>query len=400
MARPTTPLSDTQIRAAKPQEKTYKLFDGGGLFLEIKPNGSKLWRLKYRFRGREKLISLKGYPQISLSQARQQRDTYRQLIASNIDPSEQRQETIRSSTIFSVITDEFFEHMKSKWTESYYEKMKQRIHKNALPIFGHIPINEVHPHHHILKAVRRMEDRGAIDAAGRLLQLTGQIFKYAVSVGKCDRNPAADIDPRIALKPHKVTNKPFVQTAEEIKELLYKIDNYGGDPVTVHALKILPYFPVRPGELTRMRWEEIDWKKKLWKAPAHIMKMRKEFFFPVSKQALEILKAIYPLTGHLELIFHSTSSKKHILSENTLDNALKRMGYKNRQSPHGFRAMFSTLCNDHYNEHKIPSYVIDSALAHGKRDQIEAAYNRSIYLEERRVIMQWWGDFLDKTKHD
>lgn len=406
MPRRTTPLTDTQIKKAKPKEKAYKLFDGGGLFLWVSTSGSKIWRLKYKspVRGKETIIVCGSYPEISLKQAREWREKMRSLIKQGIDPvikqneekERKEKENQQKAETFSVVAEEFFQH-KTNISENHRKRQRRRLELDILPYVGSKPIVEIE-RKEIIECIKRIEARGAIETAHRVFSLCNEIFGYAAANEKIPFNILRDIDKSNVFKTPKEKNYPTITNPLEIKYLLQAIDDYRGDPITRYALKFAPYVAMRPGNIRLAEWEEFDLDKKQWIIPAEKMKMKEKHIVPLSKQVLAIIEELRPLTGDSPYLFHSPIYKKRPMSDNTLNTALKRLGYKGRMVAHGFRAMFSTIAHEHISEHGFHSDVIERQLAHGERNAVKAAYNHAEYLNERRELMQWWADWLDGVR--
>lgn len=388
-------LTDTAIRRAKPGEKPMKLFDGKGLFLLVNKTGSKLWRLKYRFEGKEKLLALGAYPEVRLAEARSQRDEARALLAEGIDPGEARKAEKQTreraaANSFEAIAREWHGKQEAAWTKGHAATVLRRLETNLFPDLGRKAIDAVEAPE-LLATVRKIEARGAHDLAHRVLTVSGQIFRYGIATGRCRRDPAADL--RGALTPHKPQHQPAIRP-EDLPELLHGIETYDGDALTKLALQLMAATFVRTSELIGARWEEIDGENALWSIPAERMKMKTEHLVPLSRQALALLAQIKPLEGRSAFVFPGRNRDKPI-SNNTMLYALYRMGYKGRMTGHGFRAIASTIMNE---SGRFRSDVVERQLAHTERNQIRAAYNRAEYLDERRDLMQWWGDYLEHAQ--
>lgn len=390
-------LTDTAIKKAKPTEKARKLYDGKGLFLLISPKGSKGWRFKYRFRGKEKLLSMGTYPEITLKQARERRDEARKLVAGNVDPSEIRKanktaRSIAEANSFESVAREWFVKNSKNWSKSHFERSQRALEKDLYPWLGNRPISEITPQE-LLHTIRRIEHRGAIETAHRALQRAGQIFRYAVATGRTERDVAHDL--KGALPPVKPTHLPSITDPKAIGGLLRAIDGYEGSFVTKSAMKLAPLVFVRPGELRHAEWTEIDLKAAEWRIPGHKMKMGSTHIVPLSQQALDILAEIHPLTGHGKYVFPSVRTNKRPMSENTVNAGLRRLGYeKGEMTGHGFRSMASTRLNEMgWNRD-----AIERQLAHAERDGVRAAYNYAEHLPERENMMQAWADYLDSIK--
>ena len=392
-------LTDTAIRSAKPQNKAVKLFDGGGLYLEIAPSGGKWWRLKYRIAGKEKRLSLGVYPAVGLKDARERREEAKKLIAQGVDPSEQRKATkaaIQAETAdaFESIALEWFANKKSAWTEDHAMRVLARLNKDIFPVVGARPISTITPPI-LLAALRKIEQRGTLETAHKALQSCGQIFRYAIATGRAERDTAADL--RGALVPVKRNRFASIIDPTEIGSLLRDLDAYEGQPIVRAALRLAPYVFVRPGELRRAEWSEFNLEAAEWRIPARRMKMRELHIVPLSRQVLDILTELRPYSMGSTYLFPSVRAKTAPISDVTLLAALRRMGYdKDQMTVHGFRHMASTMLNEQgYNRDWI-----ERQLAHGERNSIRATYNYAEYLPERRKMMQNWADFLDGLREN
>jgi integrase len=391
------PLTDTTIRNAKPREKKYKIYDTGGLFMIIAPAGGKWWRLKYRFEGKEKQLSLGVYPEVSLAKARERRDKARVQVADGIDPSQARkaQKAARTNkeNTFESVAREWFEKFKPGWAPGHAIKIKGRLENDVYPYIGQRPILEITPPE-LLMVLRRIESRGAIDSAHRTRTTCSQIFRYAVATGRTERDPAADL--RGAIPPAQSKHLPAITEPDKVAGLLRAIDGYEGSFVTKCALRIAPLLFVRPGELRHMEWAEIDLDAAEWNIPAEKMKLRLPHLVPLSSQAVEILKEIQSLTGTGRYVFPSTRTSQRPMSNNTVLAALRRMGFeKSEMTGHGFRAMARTMLDEILN---VRPDFIEHQLAHAVRDPNGRAYNRTAFLPERKDMMQTWADYLDGLK--
>ena len=389
------PLTDIAIRTAKLKDKPYKLSDAGGLYLLIQPNGSKYWRLKYRFAGKEKLLSIGVYPVINLSEAREKSLDAKKLLANNIDPSQTKKkdklnQLINTEHSFETIAHDWHNNQKQRWSVGHATSIYKRLQADILPLLGSKQINEIKAPE-LLTVLRLIEARGAIDIAHRALQTCGQIFRYAIATGKAERDISGDL--RGALKTRKKENYSHLK-ANELPEFLDKLQKYDGDLQTKLAFKLLMLTFTRTGEIRGARWEEIDFERKEWRIPAHRMKMGELHIVPLSAQAIEVLKVLQPINGHKEHLFPNRNKPMTFISENTLLYAIYRMGYHSRTTVHGFRATASTILN----EHGFKPDVIERQLAHSERNKVRASYNHAQYLPERREMMQWWGDYLDNVK--
>jgi integrase len=385
------PLTAAAIQAAKPREKAYKLFDQGGLFLLVHPNGGRYWRLKYRMHGREKLLALGTFPDVSLAKARTRRDDARKLIADNTDPAvvKQTEKTANAET-FKAVALEWL--AKQNLAAATIEKAKWTFDDLLFPELGDRPIRHITAPE-LLAALRKLEARGKIETAHRTKQRASQIFRYAIATGRADHDPAADL--RGALTPLEVEHRAAITDPKRVGELLRAIDEYAGQPSTHYALKLAPYVFLRPGELRAAEWSEIDLNNAEWRIPPERMKMGDAHIVPLAKQAVAILREIQPLTGSGRLVFPSLRTNTRPISEGTLNAALRRVGFsKEEMTGHGFRTMASTLLN----EQGWHPDLIELQLAHAERNKVRAAYNRAQRLDERRKMMQAYADYLDGLK--
>jgi len=388
-------LTVVEVKSAKPKEKAYKLADERGLYLLINPNGSKLWKLKYRFAGIEKKLSLGAFPTVSLSDARNQRDEARKQLTNNIDPGVLKNSIKRSSKLaaensFEAIAREWHAKFTPKWTKEHGERILIRLEQNVFPWIGRRPIMEVTTPE-LLSALRRVESRGAIETAHRILQICGQVFRYGIATGRAERDLSADL--RGALAPVRKKHHASITDPTEVGKLLRVINDYEGFFVTKCALQLAPLFFVRPGELRRAEWSEFDLEKAEWRIPAEKMKMREMHIVPLCTQAIAILQELKAFTGEGIYVFPGVRNKKRPMSENTVLGALRRLGYTtDEMTGHGFRSMASTLLNEQgWNRD-----AIERQLAHAERNNIRAAYNYAEYLPERRKMMQHWANYLEE----
>jgi integrase len=397
---PTMPLSDVAIRKAKPADKPQRLFDGGGLYMEVSPAGGKLWRLKYRHAGKEKRLALGSYPEVPLALARERRDDARKLLAQGVDPGAHRKaERLageeRAANNFEMVAREWFGKFSQRWAESHSTKIMGRLENDLFPWIGPRPVAEIEAPE-LLRCLRRIESRGALETAHRVLQNAGQVFRYAVATGRADRDPTGAL--RGALTPWKPEHYPAPTDPKAVAELLRAIEGYTGALPARTMLRLAPMLFVRPGELRQMEWSEIDFAKAEWNIPAAKMKMREPHLVPLSRQAIALLSELQPLTGHRAYVFPGGHDPKKPMSENALNSALRRMGYdKTTMTGHGFRAIARTLLDE---ELKFRPDYIEHQLAHAVRDPNGRAYNRTAHLPERRKMMQAWADYLDRIRTD
>lgn len=388
-------LTDLAIKQAKPQDKIYYLKDGGSLFLEVTPAGGKNWRFRYRFNGKAGVLSPGKYPAVSLAEARERAAEARRLLAEGINPGEAKKEAklaaqVASASAFEVIAIEWHEKQLPRWTTGHAARIMDSLVKDVFPYLGRINVAELTAPK-ILACVQKVEKRGAVETAGRVLQRINAVLRYAIQTGRTDRNPANDVVG--ALTAQKVQHMPALPRAElpEFYRRLAAANLYQPTRVAMHLL-VLTF--VRPGELRAARWEEFDIERAEWRIPAERMKMRQPHIVPLSRQALALLATLQPLTGRGALLFPAMTDHAKPMSENTLSYAMGRMGYQGVATPHGFRALASTTLN----EEGFDPDVIERQLAHAERNKVRAAYHRAEYLDERRKMMQWWADFLDSQQ--
>ena len=397
------PLTDVAVRNIKPGPKTVRLRDERGLYLEVSPKGGKWWRLRYTYQGKENMLSLGVYPDVSLKDARERRDEARKLIANGIDPSQARKEekaeaeaqALELATTFEAVAREWHSKQVMTWSESTGIKVLACMEQYLFPSFGSTPITALRAPD-ILPTLRAVEAKGINYTAKKLRQYCESIFAFAVATGQAERNVGADL--RGALAPCKVKNRPAITDPKGVAQLLRAIDGYAGSPVTLAALKLAPLAFVRPGELRQMEWAEIDLDAEngpQWSIPAEKMKMRVPHIVPLAKQAVAVLEEIHPLTGSGRYVFPCNRTKGRCMSNMTINAALRRLGYEQGEMcAHGFRAMASTMLN----ELGWAQDAIERQLAHAERNKVRATYNRALLLPERRKMMQAWADYLDKLK--
>jgi integrase len=384
------PLTDIAIKTAKPAAKPMKLFDAGGLFLIVTPAGSKWWRFKYRYQGRAKTLSLGTYPLVSLKDAREKRDELRRQLTQGVDPGVVRKAgKVAQANTFELLTEEWRGKFGRAWTPKHSERIAARLRANVFPWLGSKPIRDITAPE-LLAVARRIEARGALEVAYRVLGYCGQIFRYAVATGRAERDPSGDL--RGALPPVNSKHYASITDTKAIGALLRAIDGYQGHFVTRCALRLAPLVFVRPGELRAAEWQEFDLDNAEWRIPGSRMKMRTTHIVLLSRQAVAILRELYPLTGRGKYVFPSLRTGERPMSENTVNAALRRLGYdKSEMTGHGFRSMASTLLNEQGWHHD----AIERQLAHIERNAVRGAYNYAEHLPERRRMVQAWADFLD-----
>ncbi|WP_252109098.1 MULTISPECIES: integrase arm-type DNA-binding domain-containing protein [unclassified Halomonas] len=386
------PISDTKARKASPAEKPYRIPDADGLYLDVRPSGKKYWRVRYFLHGKENLYTPGQYPQVTLKEARKQRDDVKHNAAQGIDPKAlqraEREKAKRSAVdTFDVIAREWWEKQSPRWSEYYARQVMKGIEREMAPAFGSRNIREVTPAD-VLMLVQKIEARGAPTVAMLVRQWIGQIYRYAASTLRADHDPAAPIEGAIQ-RPQVQHSKSL--KSEELAELASSIDSKAGWRINCLAMQVLMRTMLRTGELRQGRWEEVDFMRAEWRIPAARMKMRRPHVVPLSTQTVAYLQELHGYTGHLPLMFPSYRHPGMPISGTTINKALERMGWQGRFSGHGFRSTASTLLN----EHGWRGDLIEKQLAHVPGDKVRAAYNHADYLKERREMLQWYSDYID-----
>ena len=388
------PLSDTAARQAKFTGKQQKLSDEKGLFLLITSSG-KYWRLKFRFAGKEKVLALGVYPEVSLKEARAKREEARRQLADGIDPSLARKQSkvanrLASENSFEVIAREWHQSQLARWSPGHAKRVIESLEVDAFPDLGLVPVAELTAPI-MLDALRKIEARGATETAGRVLQRISSVMRYAIQTGRVSYNPAQDL--KGALRATKQEHRPALPRAD-LPEFYRRLAAEPLNPATRLAIHLLMLTMTRPGEVRFARWDEFDLARAEWRIPAERMKMRVPHIVPLSRQALAVLEELRQISGHCELLFPSERKLTNPISENTLSYAMGRMGYKGIATPHGFRALASTILN----EEGFDPDVIERQLAHAERNKVRAAYHRAEYLDDRRKLLQWLADFYESKQ--
>jgi len=388
-------LTDTQIKNTKPRSKQYKLTDGQGMYLLVKTNGSKLWRLEYSFNNKRNTHAIGSYPSITLKEARKRLVEAKELLAHDIDPNNHRKEKkeVDENGSFEAVAMVWLEEKSCDWAAITKNRTYRRLEKDIFPWIGSLPITDIKPSD-IRQILDRIQDRGALDIAKRVLQTCGQVFKHAIVNGKAEHDPTIALQGKIPSK--RVKHHASITEPKKIGELLRAIDGLDSKFTTKFALQLAPLVFVRPGELRHAEWSEFDYAAKEWHIPAEKMKMPSPHIVPLSDQTLTLLSEIYELTGNGKYVFPSIRDPSRPMSENTVNAALRRLGYTTEEmTGHGFRTMAST----NLNEMGWKPDVIEKQLAHEERNKIRGAYNRAEYLHERHTMMQEWANYLDKLKY-
>lgn len=387
----TGKLSAVQVKQAKPKGKTYKLSDGHGLNLEIRPNGSKYWRLSYRYQNKQKTLALGVFPIVTLADARDHTLDAKRLLHKGIDPGihKKQRKSVTGYNTFEPISVEWHKKESGRWSKGHADKVWQTIKAGALPYLGNMPIKDIRTSD-VLHVVRKIEERGALDVASRVKQRISAIFRYAIQTGYAEFNPVDAL--KDVIKTRKVQHRQSLKH-DQLPAFLNALDKYSGNVTTRYALQFIVHTFVRPGELRSAEWKDVNLDKAIWRIPAEKMKMDEEHIVPLSSQAITVLEAVKEISGNYDLIFPGSHDYRKIMSENTLTYAIrKRLGFD--ATAHGFRTTASTILNE--SGYRVD--VIERQLAHGERNKVRAAYNRSQYLAERTEMMQWYGDYLEGLK--
>lgn len=387
-------LTDIAIKSSKPRESAFKLSDGRGLQLHVTPQGSRLWRWAYRHEGKQKLMALGVYPDVSLAQARDKAELARKLLATGVDPMAARKSDkiarrLAVEDTFAAVAKKWWESWKAARSDSHTVYVWRRLEADVFPAIGKRPVAEIEAPE-LVAMMKAIEKRGALDIAKRALQTCSQIFRYAIAHGLAKRNPAVEIRPSDVLASRKKENYARLDS-KELPELLRKIAVYNGSTVTRVAIKLMAMTFVRTSELIGARWEEFDLDGGRWDIPASRMKMKTPHVVPLSTQVVTLLRSLYTLTGHSPLLFPGERDHQKSMSNNTILGALDRMGYAGRMTGHGFRGIASTLLH----EQGWPHAHIELQLAHQERNQVSASYNHAMYLQPRAEMMQAWSNYLD-----
>lgn len=389
-------LTDVAVRNAKPGDKPIKLADGRGLYLEVSPSGGKWWRLKYRFEGKEKRLSLGVYPDVGLKEARDRRDAARKLLADGVDPSANRKaqkiaKADQASNSFEVVAREWFAKYSTSWVGYHGDRILRRLERDIFPWIGERPVAAVTAQE-LLTVIRRIEARGAVETAHRALSNCGQVLRYAVATGRAERDPSGDL--KGAIPPAQGGHMAATTEPVRLGEILRAMEGYEGTLIVKCALRLAPLVFVRPGELRKAKWEDVDLEGGEWRF--FVIKTKTHHIVPLCAQALEIFRELKPLTGKGTYVFPSARTSTRPMSENAVLAAMRRMGIgKEEMSGHGFRAVARTILDEVLGFR--PDFI-EHQLAHAVRDPNGRAYNRTAHLVERRKMMQAWGDYLDRLK--
>ncbi|EKN5154061.1 TPA: tyrosine-type recombinase/integrase [Yersinia enterocolitica] len=388
-------LNARQVETAKPKEKSYKLTDGGGLYLEISVSGAKYWRMKYRYGGKEKRIAFGVYPHISLADARQKREAAKKLLASGTDPGETKKaeklaQKMAMENSFESMAREWHKNKADRWSLRYREEIIDTFEKDIFPFIGRRPIADIKPME-LLETLKRMEKRGALEKMRKVRQRCGEVFRYAIITGRAEYNPAPDLAG--ALQTHKKQHLPFL-TAQELPYFLRDLAGYTGSIITKTATRIIMLTGVRTQELRFARWQDLDLDKGLWHIPPEHMKMKRPHVVPLSIQVITAFKQLHPLTHHYPLVFIGRNDHRKPISKESINQVIELLGYKGRLTGHGFRHTMSTILHEQgYN-----SAWIETQLAHVDKNSIRGTYNHAQYLDGRQEMLQWYSDYMDSLE--
>lgn len=390
-------LTARQVDTAKPKEKPYKLSDGGGLYLEVAPNGSRYWRMKYRINGKEKRLSFGVYPIVSLAVARDEREKAKRILATGGDPGEVKKagklaQKLSIENTFEAIAREWHKSKADRWSLRYRDEIIDTFEKDIFPFIGKRPIAEIKPME-LLETLKRMEKRGALEKMRKVRQRCGEVFRYAIITGRAEYNPAPDL--ASALTPPKKQHFPFL-TAQELPYFLNDLAGYTGSVITKTATRIIMLTGVRTQELRFARWQDIDLDKGMWNIPPEVMKMKRPHVVPLSTQVVDLFDSLRPITGAYPLVFIGRNDHRKPISKESVNQVIELLGYKGRLTGHGFRHTMSTILHEQgYN-----SAWIETQLAHVDKNSIRGTYNHAKYLDGRREMLQWYADYMDNLESD
>lgn len=392
-------LSDTQIRNAKPKEKQYKLADEKALYLLVTPAGSKYWRMKYTFGGKENTLAIGVYPDVGLKDARKARDNARSILAGGMDPNREKKAAKAAlvaavANSFKAVSLEWLERQQPKWTEDHYRRMYARLEKNVWPKLGTVPVSTIKPSH-VLEVLRVIEKRGSHYMAGRVKETIGNVMCYAVATDRAEYDPTTSL--KGALTAHVEKHMASETDPVRVGQILRSFDAFHGTHAVRVALHLAPYVFARPGELRKMRWTQLNFEEGLWELDRGSMKMRQEHVVPLSRQAKNLIEEMRPYSSHLEYVFPGARDPKRAMSDAAINAALRRLGIDTQEelTGHGFRAMARTMLRERL---KVEAEIIECQLSHAKSGTLGAAYDRTIHLDARIEMMQQWADYLDQLK--
>lgn len=386
-------LSDSKIKGLKPDKKQYKVADGDGLYLHVMPSGAKIWKVRYKLFGKQSQISIGKYPEVGLASARARSLKIREQVVSGKKPTTNKVVSQDSMT-FSELVKEYFDH-RDDLSTNYVKNNRSYLENYYYPTLEHMPVSVIEPGH-IVEIVKFMNKKGVKETIRRTASLMNRIFRYGTTLQYMKRNPMSDIDISVIVSPIKRKNFAHITDENEFRKLLIIIDGYVGDLYTKTALQLMPYVFVRPQNIRSAKWSEFDFKKKIWSIPGDKMKMDRDHLVPLTDSMINIIRTVEG--NGSEYLFPSPYSKSRQLSENTLNVALQRMGYKDIMTAHGFRHSASTFLNENAHKHGVSSDVIEIQMAHVEKNAVKGTYNKAIYIEERKRLMRWWSGYIDLLK--
>ncbi|EHC2532396.1 TPA: tyrosine-type recombinase/integrase [Escherichia coli] len=381
-------LTIKQIDAAKPKDKPYRLLDGNGLYLYVPASGKKVWQLRYKIDGKEKVLTVGKYPLMSLQEARDKAWMAKKDISVGVDPVKAKKLSVKNNS-FGSIYHEWYEHKKQVWSVGYAKELAKMFKDDVLPLIGPLEIHEIEPMQ-ILEVIRRFEERGAMERANKARRRCGEVFRYAIVTGRAKYNPAPDLAD--AMKGYRKKNYPFLP-ADQIPAFTRALSSFSGSIISLVATKVLRYTALRTKELRSMQWRNVDFENRIITIDESVMKGRRIHIVPMSEQVISLLESIRQITEpESEFVFAGRVDKKKPISENTVLQVIKRLGYEGLESGHGFRHEFSTIMN----ENEWPADAIEAQLAHANGGSVRGIYNHAQYLEKRKEMMKWWADWIDQ----
>lgn len=380
-------LTIKQIDAAKPKDKPYRLLDSNGLYLYVPVSGKKVWHLRYKIDGKEKVLTVGKYPLMTLQEARDKAWLARRDVSAGVDPVKAKKLSVKDSS-FSSIYQEWFDHKKQVWSAGYADELSRMFRDDILPMIGGLEIQDIEPLQ-ILEVIRRFEERGAMERANKARRRCGEVFRYAIVTGRAKYNPAPDLAD--AMKGYRKQNYPFLP-ADQIPAFNKALSGFSGSIVSKIATQVLQYTVLRTKELRSMQWTNVDFENRMITIDAAVMKGRRVHVVPMSDQVITLLNALKPITSPIsDFVFAGRNDKKKSISENAVLLVIRQIGYEGLASGHGFRHQFSTIMN----EHEWPADAIEKQLAHANSGSIRGIYNHAQYIDKRKEMMQWWADYLD-----
>lgn len=389
-----TPLTDTQVKNLKSKDKLYKMPDGDNLYLFVYPSGTKTWKMRYVIDGKESVSMIGTYPEVSLRDARRKRDEIKKLVYAGINPNEEPIEEVDTRMTFRQASKEYLEQ-RDTLSDKYINDCTNILERDYQHIIGDKHLDDIKPVD-IITILKGMEHRGIKTMTKKSFSLVNRIFRFAVTMQYTENNPTASIDLKLALKPHKASQFPHTTDPNVLRKILKSIDNYNGDIYTKTALQLMPYVFLRPTNIREATWDEIDFENKVWTISAEKMKMNRPHIIPLTDTVIEILNNVK--NNRSKYVFPSPRNPEKMMSRDTLNMALKRMGYEGVMSAHGFRHTASTILHENMHKHNLSSDAIEMQMAHVDKNSIKGVYNKAMYVQERTRLMNWWTDYLNFLK--